>query len=301
MIDRRDFLKLIAAGVASNLIPFDPLKAYPFLEKDNATMAVVHGEDTALAVRKAVELIGGMQSFVSKGDVVFVKPNMSWDRIPVQAANTNPTVIGTVVKMVIEAGAKKVIVVDNSCNDARRSYIRSGIKEAAEKAGAKVIYMEDRKLVKTRIDGNVLKEWPVYREALNADKIINVPIAKHHGLSGVTLSMKNLMGLIGGRRNRLHQNLDESIVDLTAFFKPVLHILDAVRILKANGPQGGSLKDVEVLNTIAASADPVRIDAFGITLLGKNPEEFKHLKTARERGLGTIDFKSKGFKEIRLS
>jgi len=301
MIDRRDFLRFLAAGVASSLIPFDPLKAYPLMHNENPSMAVVRGENAGLAVRKAVELIGGMKSFISKGDSVFVKPNMSWDRIPTQAANTNPDVVAEVVKMALEAGAKKVVVADNSCNDARRSYIRSGIKEAAEKAGAKVLYMEERKFVKTRIGGEALNEWPVYREVLEADKIINIPIAKHHGLSRVTLSMKNMMGLIGGRRNRLHQNLDESIVDLTAFFKPALHILDAVRVLKANGPQGGSLKDVEVMNTVAASTDPVRIDAFGITLLGMAPEEFRYLKIAAGRGLGRIDFKGSGFKEVKLS
>ena len=116
MIDRRDFLRFLAAGVASSLIPFDPLKAYPLMQNENPSMAVVRGENAGLAVRKAVELIGGMKSFISKGDSVFVKPNMSWDRIPTQAANTNPDVVAEVVKMALEAGAKKVVVADNSCN-----------------------------------------------------------------------------------------------------------------------------------------------------------------------------------------
>jgi len=299
-MDRRDFLKFLTVGVASSLIKPDPLKALTLLQQNKPVISVVHGENIELAVRKAVELIGGMNSFVAKGDVVFVKPNMSWDRIPAQAATTNPEVVSTIIKMALEAGAKKVIVADNTCNDARRSYTRSGIKEAAEKSGAKVYYTEERKFVKTNLKGEVIGEWPVYREALEADRIINIPIAKHHGLTRVTLSMKNLMGLIGGKRNRLHQNIDHSIVDLTAFFKPVLTVLDSVRVLKANGPQGGSLKDVEVRNTIAASKDPVRIDAFGASIFGITPEELKFLKIAETRGLGSTDFKGTGYSEVTI-
>ncbi|OQX84533.1 MAG: hypothetical protein B6D63_04300 [Candidatus Latescibacteria bacterium 4484_7] len=302
-MDRRDFIKAVAGGVLASLLPFDRARSFSLsaLAKSGETkLSVVKGTDTELAVRKAVELVGGMKGFVSRGDVVFVKPNMSWDRIPAQAATTNPTVVATVVRMALEAGAKKVIVADNTCNDARRSYIRSGIKDAAEKAGAKVVYMEERKFVKSDIGGEALKKWPVFKEVLEADKLINIPIAKHHGLSGVTLSMKNLMGLIGGSRNRLHQELGTSIVDLTAFFKPTLTILDAVRILKANGPQGGNLNDVVMKNTIATSRDPVSIDAFGVTLFGKRPEDFPYLKTAVRRGLGSMDFKKEGFKEIQI-
>jgi len=272
---------------------------------ESATFGVAKGSDTAAIVRKAVELIGGMGSFVEKGDTVFIKPNISWDRNPEQAATTNPTVVETVVLMAFEAGAKKIIVADNTCNDARRSYRRSGIKAAAERAGAKVPYMEKRRFVKVDIGGAVMGEWEVYREAIEADRIINIPVAKHHGLSGVSLSMKNLMGLIGGRRDLLHQNLPESVVDLTAYFKPALNILDAVRLLKANGPQGSTLRDVTLLNTVAASADPVRIDAFGISLFGdaifsNDPEAFPHIREAVGRGLGRTDFSGEGYMETNL-
>jgi uncharacterized protein (DUF362 family) len=214
-------------------------------------------------------------------------------------------VVETVVKMVAEAGAKKIIVADNACNDARRTYKRSGIKKVAEDAGADVPYMEKRKFVKTNLGGSVMEDWEVYRDAMEADKIINVPIAKHHGLSDVTLSMKNLMGLIGGRRDLLHQNLPECVVDLAAYFKPALNILDAVRLLKANGPQGSTLNDVVELNTVAASVDPVRIDTFGISLFGDNAfdidrEAFPHIEEAVRRGLGSPDFAGEGYIEANL-
>ncbi len=309
MIDRRRFIVTLAAGAAGLLVPRRStglLAAQKETKPNIATpaakheMAVVRGTKPDLATRKAVELIGGMGAFVSKGDVVLVKPNIAWDRTPEQAATTNPLVVATVVAMALEAGAKKVVVADNTCNDARRSYVRSGISEAAKGAGAEVLFMEDRHFVKTDLKGDVLKDWNCYRGALDADKIINVPIAKHHGLSGVTLSMKNLMGIIGGARNLLHQRMAASIVDLAAFFKPQLHILDAVRVLTANGPQGGSMKDVRRLDVIAASADPVRIEAFGVTLFGKQPGEFPAIALGEQRGLGTGDFKGTGFVEVNI-
>ena len=305
MASRRDFLRILAAGAAGAMLPVRRLGALAPLQAAPATFGVAKGTDIASIVRKAVELVGGMGSFVDEGDIVFIKPNISWDKKPEQAATTNPLVVETVVRMVNEAGAKKIIVADNACNDARRTYKRSGIKQVAEDAGADVPYMEQRRFVSTNLGGSVMNDWEVYREAMEADKIINVPIAKHHGLSDVTLSMKNLMGLIGGRRDLLHQNLPECVVDLAAYFKPTLNILDSVRLLKANGPQGSTLKDVVELNTVAASADPVRIDAFGISLFGdaifsNDPAAFPHIQEAVKRGLGTADFSGEGYMEVNL-
>jgi uncharacterized protein (DUF362 family) len=299
-LDRRSFLKVMGGAAAAAMLPPGTLQSFPFTLQETAVFAVVKGPEPSALVDKALELVGGMSSFVSKGDVVYVKPNISWDRVPEQAATTNPLIVEAVIRNAFEAGAKRVIVADNSCNDARRTYQRSGIKDAAEKAGAKVFFMEKRKFVKTNIGGEIIKEWDVYREAIEADKIINVPIVKHHGLCGVTLSMKNTMGLIGGRRELLHQKLSGSIVDLTAYFRPALNILDAVRVLTAHGPQGGSAKDVAQMNLVAASTDPVMIDAFGVTLFGKDPAEFPHIALAEQRGLGTRDFRSGGFKEVTL-
>jgi uncharacterized protein (DUF362 family) len=305
MASRRDFLRVLAAGAAGAILPVRRLRALVPMQEPAVTFGVARGTDTAAIVRKAVELVGGMGSFIDKDDTVFIKPNISWDKKPEQAATTNPIVVETVVRMVAEAGAKEIIVADNTCNDARRTYKRSGIREAAEEAGAKVPYMQKRKFVSTGLGGSVISDWEVYRDVMEADKIINVPIAKHHGLSEVTLSMKNLMGLIGGRRDLLHQNLPESIVDLTAYFKPTLNILDSVRLLRANGPQGSTLEDVALLNTVAASVDPVRIDAFGISLFGdalfsNDPQAFPHIREAVKRGLGTADFSGEGYMEVNL-
>jgi len=101
--------------------------------------------------------------------------------------------------------------------------------------------------------------------------------------------MKNLMGLIGGARNRIHQKLDTSVVDLAAYFKPSLTVLDASRVLMANGPQGGNLADVKTMNTIAASTDQVAIDSYGATLFDLTADDLRFIREANERGLGEKD------------
>jgi uncharacterized protein (DUF362 family) len=284
---RREFIRALGAGlIGSRFISPEDLFAAPVRKP---LLAVVRGDDPARMTAEAVNMLGGMAAFVSRGDVVVVKPNMSWDRTPSQAANTNPDVVSEVVKLAYGAGAAKVKVFDNTCNSARRAYERSGVAEAARRAGAEVFFTSERDFKKTRIGGEVLKEWLVHREAIEADKIINVPVAKHHSLAGLTMGIKNLMGLVGGRRNLLHQQIHKNIVDLAGFFRPVLVVLDAYRILVANGPQGGSLEDVKVARTVAASTDQVALDSFGATLFEIEGSDLPYLREARARGLGESD------------
>jgi uncharacterized protein (DUF362 family) len=252
-------------------------------------MAIARGKEPAELVEAAMKALGGMERFISKGDKVLVKPNIGWDRTPEQAANTNPVVVRTIVEQCFKAGAKDVLVIDFTCNQARRCYTRSGIKKAAEEAGATVRYINDKKFKEMNIGGEVLDKWPAYTDIVESDKLINVPIAKHHTLATLSLSQKNWLGAIGGKRNALHQKLDESCVDLSMFFKPTLTVLDAVRILKANGPQGGNLKDVEKIDTLAAGIDEVAIDSFGTSLFGMKPEDIGYVKIGAERGWGQSD------------
>ena len=254
-----------------------------------ADMAVARGRAPAELVEAAIAAMGGMGRFISKGDQVLVKPNIGWDRTPEQAADTNPIVVRAVIDLCYKAGAQKVVVVDNTCNQAHRCYTRSGIMAAAQEAGADVRYINDKKFKEMEVGGEVVKKWPIYTDFVEADKIINVPIAKHHTLARLTLSMKNWIGAVGGRRNQLHQKLDVICVDLSAFFKPTLTVLDAVRILKANGPQGGNLKDVEQMDTLAAGINEVSIDSFGASLFGLRPEDIGSIKAGAARGLGETD------------
>jgi len=257
-------------------------------------------EEAKRLTRQAVDALGGMGRFVSKGNVVWIKPDIGWDRRPEQAATTNPDVVATLVEMCYQAGAKKVLVSDNPCNPARLSYPRSGIQPAAEKAGAEVPFLDERKFRRMSLNGKVLKEWEVYQDIVEADRLINVPIAKNHNLCLATLGMKNLMGVIGGARNRLHQDLGGTVADLAAFLKPRLVVLDAIRVLTANGPVGGNLADVKRKDTLVAGVDQVAVDAVGATLLGYKPESIGYIVQGNARGLGTMEFKSLSPRQIEV-
>ena len=282
---RRNFIKNMAVGGVMLNLP------HGFLPQGNPgpMLAQVTGDDPALITREAVDILGGMSKFVAKGDRVLVKPNIGWDRTPQLGACTNPDVVKAMVEMCVEAGAKVVTVMDNPCNPARRTYVRSGISKAAKEAGAKVPYPNEHKLKKIPLNGDLLKEWEIYSDFVEVDKLINVPVTKHHSLSRVTLGMKNWLGACGGNRNQMHQGLDQCMVDLAAFFKPALTVLDAYRVLFRNGPQGGRLSDVKEHKTVVAGVDYVAVDALGATFLDVDPSELRFLQIAQERGLGEPD------------
>ena len=252
-------------------------------------LAVARGESPAGLVRAAVETVGGMGRFVSPGEVVVVKPNIGWDRAPEFAATTNPEIVAEVVRLCRGAGAGRVIVTDVSCNDARASFERSGIAAAAKAAGATVVLPDPQRFVTVDLCGDVLTEWPVLQPFVAADKVINVAIAKHHSLTGVTLGMKNWYGVIGGQRNRLHQRINESLVDLTAFVVPALTIIDGYRVLVRNGPTGGSPADVELRKTLIAGIDPVAADAWvAKAFFDLDPPQLSFLRLGEARKLGTL-------------
>jgi uncharacterized protein (DUF362 family) len=254
-------------------------------------MVVAQGDDPQQLVRKALEELGGTKRFVRRGDVVVVKPNIAWDRTPEQAANTNPDVVAEVVRLCLEAGARTVTVTDVSTNEPRRAFQRSGIAAAARAAGAQVILPEERKFKEVDLRGEVLTIWPVFEPFLAADKVINIPIAKQHSLTGATLGMKNWYGILGGQRHRLHQRIHESLADLADFMRPTLTIMDAYRVLLRNGPTGGNLADVALKKTLIAGTDPVAVDAYtGKAYWDLDERQLIYLKLASERGLGTLSF-----------
>jgi len=300
-MDRREFLKIAGISGIGISIPssidtvLNSAEASP-----GSSIVVASGKSPSKITRAAIDAFGGISKFVSKGDVVVIKPNMAWDRVPEQAANTNPDVVGTVVKLCLEAGAKKVKVFDRSVNDPRRCYVQSGIAAAAKSAGADVIHIDERKFRNMQINGKALKTWPIYEDILDADKMINVPIAKHHGLAKLTMSMKNWMGVMGGRRSQIHQDIDQSLVDLSMAIKPVLSVLDAVRILTANGPQGGNLADVKQMDTVIVGSDQVAIDSFGATLFGMKGSDLGYVRLADRAGLGIMDLSKVDIKHIKL-
>lgn len=254
-------------------------------------LAVVRGGEPRELVQRALADLGGMGRFVRRQDVVVVKPNIAWDRTPEQAANTNPDLVGEVVRQCWGAGARRVIVTDVSCNEPRRCFQRSGIAAAARAAGAEVILPDPEMFEEVELGGSVLKKWPVFTPFLEADKVLNLPIAKHHNLTGATLGMKNWYGILGGERNRLHQQIHESLADLANFMLPTLTIMDGYRVLQRNGPTGGNLEDVVLKKTVVAGTDPVALDAYvAKAFWDLDAEKLPYLTMAAERGLGQVDY-----------
>ena len=293
---RRDFLKNSAALSATFLLAKNTSVFPKFANPD---LVVVRNAEPEILVRKAVEEFGGMSNFISKGDIVVLKPNISWDRVPEQAATTNPQVVAEVVKMCLESGAKEVKIFDNTLNEARRCYKRSEIEKAASEAGADVKHVYSRKFKRVSIpEGELVKSWEIYEDVLEADKIINLPIAKHHSLCQVSLSMKNYMGFLGGRRGQLHRDFDVKITDINTFVKADLIILDSYRMLLRNGPSGGSLNDVKLAKTVVCGTDPVAVDSYGASLFGFDPNKIGFINVANERGLGIKDLNKLNIKQI---
>jgi uncharacterized protein (DUF362 family) len=287
---RREFLKLGISAAAA--ISTGGLGTRELFGREQSVLAIAEGKDYASITKKVIDALGGIQRFVKKGDVVVVKPNIGWDRKPEFAANTHPVVVKAVVEECLKAGAGKVKVFDNTCNDARRCYENSGIQAILKGiSGVEMKHVENERFRKVPLNGLFLKEWELYDEALKANVIINVPIAKHHSLTGLTLGLKNMMGIMGGNRGYIHRDMDNALADVNSVVKSHLVVMDATRILTNHGPQGGSLRDVKVLNKVIASRDIVACDAYTTTLFGMKPEDLSMTVAAYKRGLGEINLK----------
>ncbi|GAB6193865.1 DUF362 domain-containing protein [Desulfocastanea catecholica] len=304
-MDRRQFVRdvlLWSAGVSLGV----PCWKIASLQAANPPplLGVAKGKDYRLLVEKAVTIVGGMAAFVTTGDTVVIKPNMGWDRSPEQAANTHPLVVRALAELALDAGAARVQIFDHTCNEKRRCYTNSGIIDELKKVGDARIrweHIDERKFVPVDIDrGKSLKRWEIYKDALAADCYINVPVAKHHGLSRLSLGLKNSMGVIGGNRGRLHHNLGQELADLATVVQPKLTLIDATRILLRNGPQGGRLDDVQVLDTVIACSDPVAADAYGTTLFGMQPQDIASTIAAYEMGLGEMDLDKMEIKTVQV-
>ncbi len=261
------------------------------------------GADPAELTRRAVAAVGGIERFVKSGADVILKPNIcNAYHGPEYASTTNPQVLATLVSLCLGAGAKRVRVFDYPfAGAAQAAYATSGIEAAVTQAGGQMEVMSRMKFRTLALpDGVALKEWQVYGDILDADVVINVPIAKNHGSAGLTLGMKNLMGVVENRNGFHARGLHQCIADLSTGVKPQLTIVDAVRMLMANGPTGGNLDDVRQADTVIASADIVAADAYAATLFGKAPDDIGYIRLAAEMGLGTKDLQAIKVEEIAV-
>lgn len=294
MPTRREFIR--KTGVIAGAATLWPLRVWgeedvwPFAPYRTATVVECSGKDYKRLLAAALGKLGGLNNFVRPGASVLIKPNMAWDRQPEFAANTNPLVVAALVELTLAAGARKVKVYDNTCDDRRRCYDQSGIADAARDAGAEVIYVDEGLAKKIPIPaGMAVREAAVFADVISNDVILNVPVAKHHSLAGLTLGMKNLMGLLVENRGRWHQRLNAKLVDLASALKPALTVVDATRILTANGPSGGDLTYVKRLDKLIVTPDVAAADAYAATLFGLAPEDIGVVKEARRRNFGTTE------------
>ncbi len=263
--------------------------------KDGQIISIVQGEDRAKTVNKAIDLLGGIERFIAKGDVVTIKPNVAFASPPMLGATANPDVVSAVIRLCYErGGAKKVIVLDNPINDPASCFTISGVGKAAAAAGAEVVMPKESLFSHTTLEGGTLiKDWPVfYKPLAGADKLIGITPVKDHHRSAASMSMKNWYGFLGGRRNIFHQDINTIIAELAMMMKPTFVVLDDTVTMMTNGPTGGSVSDLKKTNTMVASCDMVAADAFGCSLLGLKPANLPYLSLAEKAGAGTTHYES---------
>lgn len=253
-------------------------------------LAVIRGESPDANVRAAIAKLGGMERFVKRGAKVVVKPNVLTGRPPEYATTTNPLVMSAIIRMCLEAGAAEVVVFDYSMASARGAFREAGLTQAVEGAGGRLKYLSNRDFERVEIpEGLAITSWPLVTDALEADTLINVPIGKTHGTAGLTLAMKNLMGIMGDPRGEIHHDYARKITDINTLVKPHLVVLDCYRTLMRNGPTGGNLDDVQMPKTVVAGTSQVAVDAYGATVMGWQPTDLPSLVEANARSLGEID------------
>lgn len=305
-MERREFFKKslgagLLAGTSLALGKWEDVFASPGAPLPYDLVAVMGGEPEIM-FEKAIQSLGGMQAFVKKGQKVVVKPNIGWDVVPELAGNTNPKLVAAIVKHCLGAGAKDVYVFDNTCDNWVKCYKNSGIERAVKSAGGKIVSGSSEKLFqKVAVPlGKKLKETAIHELMLETDVFINVPVLKHHSSSMITVSMKNLMGIIWDRGYWHKNNLHQCIADFATYSKPTLNIVDAYRVMMKNGPRGVSADDVRVMKTLVISRDIVAADAAAAKLFGLDPMKIPYLKYADEMKIGMANLEKLNINRIKL-
>jgi len=287
---------------ATESLPTAVPSATATMRKDYPHLVVARGEEPEEMVRQGIKALGGMERYMKPGADVIIKPNICVGyNAPEFASTTNPWVVGALVKICLEAGAKSVRVMDYPFGgSAEQCYRISGIEEQVIAAGGSMEVMKAIKYVEVDIPNAVsMTKTKVYQDILNADLLINVPIAKDHSMAKLTLGMKNLMGVIRNRE-AIHPSFERNLVDLATLVRPQLTIIDAIRTLMDHGPTGGDLDDVKVQNTLIFSPDIVAADAYATRLFDMTPEDIRYIQAAAERGLGMADLSGLKIEEISV-
>ncbi len=257
-------------------------------------LGIARGEDRAETVSKALKAVGGIETFVKPGDRVLLKVNAAFASPPVLSATTHPHLAAEMVRLCFKAGAAAVTVTDNPINDPASCFSLTGIARAVESAGGKIVLPQEKYFKPITVPGaRLIRNWPLLFEPFKSvNKLIGMAPVKDHHRSGASLTMKNWYGLLGGRRNIFHQDINTIITELALMVKPTLVILDGTVSMVTNGPTGGSLSDLKETRTMIVSTDQVAADAYGATLIGKSPADLPFIAMAAEAGAGNTDVKA---------
>lgn len=253
----------------------------------SSSLVVAQGTDPVSLIEKGLEALGGIGQFVKEGSIVAIKPNYSVPRKPEEAATTNPQLIAAVVKQCLAAGAKEVRVFDFPFSGPTCLNI-SGIKDAVEEAGGKAFNInEESNFTSVDMGGELLKNVLFSTDVLEADVFINMPIMKNHTMTTVTMGLKNMMGLVWDRGYFHRTDLHQAIAELTAYCKPTLIIMDAIKGIIDHGPTGpGTIKE---WNQVIFGFDPVAVDAYGAKLYGVEPSDLEFINKTAKLGVGEMD------------
>jgi len=312
-LSRRKFIKRmtkagvsIAGACALGYLFYDPIGPSGSSEESlvsvpdfsmpqaGAKMAVVKGSDRMKTLTKAFEVIGGIESFIKKGDRVLLKVNAAFASPPILSATTHPELIARCIELCYKAGAENVRVTDNPINDPAACFNLTGIAAAVKSAGGELILPKSHFFQPTSVSGgSLIRNWPLLFEPLKGvTKLIGMSPVKDHQRSGASMAMKNWYGLLGGHRNIFHQDIHNTIKELAMMVKPTLVVLDGTATMMTNGPTGGALSDLKNTDTMIVSTDQVAADAFGCSLLEKKVRELPFIAKAAEAGSGTVDYES---------
>lgn len=255
-------------------------------------IAIITGSDRVRTLRRGLDALGGIGRFIKRGDRVLVKVNAAFASPAVLSATTHPDVAAELVRLCLGAGASGVIVTDNPINDPGSCFALTGIGAAVAAAGGTVVLPRAGDFTPgTLPGGRLIRDWPVLHGPFRGvTKLIGVAPVKDHARAGASMTIKNWYGLLGGRRNQFHQDINGIIVELAQFVRPTFVVLDGTTSMMTNGPTGGSLADLKPTHTLVVGTDPVAADAFGATLLGKTHGDLPYLARAAALGCGRIDF-----------
>lgn len=306
---RRNFLRSslgagLAAGTFMSLGRYEKVLAgKPLPQGTNYDLVAIMGGEPAAMFDIGIQALGGIGSFVSKGQKVLVKPNIGWDVIPDKGANTNPALVKRVVEHCFRAGAKEVYVFDNTCDNWIKCYENSGIQGAVKEAGGKMVpgnsesYYQEIAIP----NGKKLTKAKVHQLVLESDVFINVPVLKHHSSTRMTAAMKNMMGVVWDRGYWHANNLHQCIADYALFAKkPQLNIIDAYNVMMRNGPRGVSREDITNMKSMLISTDWVAADAAAAKMMGLEPQRVDYIPIAAGMGVGKMDLTAMNIHRIKM-